>query len=155
MFTAFLAHFYNKKLTAMVLLDISKAFDSVDHKLMICKRQDAGASSSCTEWSRSYLSGRQQVVRINSALSDPLPIISGIPQGSILAPLLFSTYTNDPTSVPMKCMAKSYVDDTNIFISFDLKERTHIEEKAHIEEDRFNVGLWCCQNSLLFNPDKT
>ena len=133
MFTAFLADFYNKKLTAMVLLDISKAFDSVDHKLMICKPQDAGASSSCTEWSRSYLSGRQQVVRINSALSEPLPIISGIPQGTILAPLLFSTYTNDLTSVPMKCMAKSDVDDTKLFISFDLKEKTHTrQENPHL-----------------------
>ena len=52
-----------KKLTAMVLLDMSKAFDSVDHKLMISKLQDAGASSSCTEWFRSYLSGRQQLFR--------------------------------------------------------------------------------------------
>ena len=133
MCTAFLADFYNKKLTAMVLLDISKAFDSVDHKLMICKPQDAGASSSCTEWSRSYLRGRQQVVRINSALSEPLPIISGIPQGTILAPLLFSTYTNDLTSVPMKCMAKSDVDDTKLFISFDLKEKTHArQENPHL-----------------------
>ena len=49
----------NKKLTAMVLLDMSKAFDNVDHKLMISKLQDAGASSSCIEWFRSYLSGRQ------------------------------------------------------------------------------------------------
>ena len=52
-----------KNITAMVLLDMSKAFDSVDHKLMISKLQDAGASSSCTEWFRSYLSGRQQVFR--------------------------------------------------------------------------------------------
>ena len=49
----------NKKLSAMVLLDMSEAFDSVDHKPMISKLQDAGASSSCTEWFRSYLSGRQ------------------------------------------------------------------------------------------------
>ena len=114
MFTAFLADFYNKRLTAMVLLDMRKAFDSVDHKLMI---SDAGVSSSCTEWSRSYLSGRQQVVRINSALSEPLPIVSGIPQGSLLAPLLFSTYTNDLTSVTKKCMAKSYVAPNYLFRS--------------------------------------
>ena len=115
MFTAFLADFYDKRLTAMVLLDMSKAFDSVHHKLMI---SDAGVSSSCTEWSRSYSrSGRQQVVRINSALSEPLPIVSGIPQGSILAPLLFSTYTNDLTSVTKKCMAKSYVAPNYLFRS--------------------------------------
>ena len=143
----------NKKLTAMVLLDMSKAFDSVDHKLMISKLQDAGASSSCIEWFRSYLSGRQQVVRISSALSEPLPIVSGVPQGSILAPLLFSKYTNDLTSVPIKCMAKSYVDETKLLISFNLKQKT--PTIAHIEEDLFNVSKWCCQNYLLLNPDKT
>ena len=143
----------NKKLTAMVLLDMSKAFDSVDHKLMISKLQDAGASSSCIEWFRSYLSGRQQVVRISSALSEPLPIVSGIPQGSVLAPLLFSKYTNDLTSVPIKRMAKSYVDETKLLISFNLKQKT--PTIAHIEEDLFNVSKWCCQNYLLLNPDKT
>ena len=55
--------------------------------------------------------------------SEPLPSVSGIPQGSILAPLLFSIHTNDLTSVPIKCMAKSCVDDTKL-ISFDLKEKT-------------------------------
>ena len=137
----------------MVLLDMSKAFDSVDHKLMISKLQDAGASSSCIEWFRSYLSGRQQVVRISSALSEPLPIVSGIPQGSVLAPLLFSKYTNDLTSVPIKRMAKSYVDETKLLISFNLKQKT--PTIAHIEEDLFNVSKWCCQNYLLLNPDKT
>ena len=100
--------------------------------------QDAAASSSCTEWFRSYLSGRQQVVRINSALSEPLPLVSGIPQGSILAPLLLSIYTNDLTSVPMKCMAKSYVDDTKLLTSFDLKEKT--PTIAHIEESSIGHG---------------
>ena len=100
-----------KKLTAIVLLDMSRAFDCVDHK-MISKLQDA-----CVEWFRSYLSGRQQVVRINSVLSEPFPIVSGIPHGSILAPLLLSIYTNDLTSVPMKCMAKRYVDNTKLLIS--------------------------------------
>ena len=56
--------------------------------------------------------------------SKPLPSVRAIPQGSILAPLLFSIRTNDLTSVPIKCMAKSYVDDTNLLISFDLKEKT-------------------------------
>ena len=101
-----------KKLTAIVLLDMSKTFDCVDHKMMISKLQDG-----CIEWFRSYLSGRQQVVRINSVLSAPFPIVSGIPQGSILAPLLLSIYTNDLTSVPVKCMAKRYVDNTKLLIS--------------------------------------
>ena len=52
----------------------------------------------------------------------------------------------------MKCMAKSYVDDTKLVISFDLKEKT--PTIAHIKEDLFNVSKWCCQNFLLLNPDK-
>ena len=95
----------------------------------------------------------QQVVEINFALSEPLPIVSGIPHGSILAPLLFSIYTNDLTSVPMKYMAKSYVHDTKLVILFDLKEK--MPTKDHIEEDLLNVCKWCCQNYLLLNPDKT
>ena len=75
----------DKKLTAMVLLDMSKAFDGVE-----------GASSSCTEWFRRYLKGRQQV-RITSALSKPLPIVSGIPLGSILAPQLTTARANQTT----------------------------------------------------------
>ena len=78
---------------------------------------------------------------------------SGIPQGSVLAPLLFSKYTNDLTSVPIKCMVKSYVDETKLLISFNLKQKT--PTIAHIEEDLFNVSKWCCQNYLLLNPDKT
>ena len=52
----------------------------------------------------------------------------------------------------MKCIAKSYVDDTKLVISFDLKEKT--PTIAHIKEDLFNVSKWCCQNFLLLNPDK-
>ena len=76
--------------------------------------------------------------------SEAFPSVSGIPQGSILAPLLLSIHTNDLTSVPIKCMAKSCVDDTKLLISFDLKEKT--PTIAYLEEDLFNVSKLCCQN---------
>ena len=76
--------------------------------------------------------------------SEALPSVSGIPQGSILAPLLLSIHTNDLTSVSIKCMAKSCVDDTKLLISFDLKEKT--PTIAHLEEDLFNVRKLCYQN---------
>ena len=74
-----------KKLSAIVLLDMSKAFDSISHKILLAKLQDVGASYSVIQWFRSYLSERRQVVRINSIISEALPLVSGVPQGSILA----------------------------------------------------------------------
>ena len=69
---------------------MSKGFDSVNHETLILKLQDVGTSSHTLQWFRSYLSNRKQVVRIHSTLSEPLPVTSGVPQGSILGPLLVS-----------------------------------------------------------------
>ena len=85
----------DKKLTAVVLLDVSKAFDSLDHDILFSKLKDVGLSSEALNWFASYLTNRYQVVRINSILSDALNLKSGVPQGSILGPLLFSIYVND------------------------------------------------------------
>ena len=79
-----------KEVTAVVLLDMSKAFDSLDHKILMLKLQDVGMSPGALNWFSSYLSNRQQVVRINSALSRKLTVHSGVPRGSILGPILFT-----------------------------------------------------------------
>ena len=86
------------KYTGMILLDIQKAFDIVDHQIL-CKKLSA-LSIQSTAWFNSYLSDRKQLVNINGTESDPLPITCGVPQGSILGPLLFLCYVNDmPNSV--------------------------------------------------------
>ena len=99
----------NKQLTATVLLDMSKVFDGLHHGTLLAKLQDVGASA--LQWLRSYLSSRHQVVRINSTLSDRTQARNGVPQGSILGPLLFSIYVNDLPPISQYCSPQCYVDD--------------------------------------------
>ena len=142
-----------KQITALVLLDLSKAFDSIDHARLLYKLSILGASPSTVKWFKSYLTGRRQYVRIGSAYSDTLPITHGVPQGAILSPLLFCIYLNDLPTAPTFCNLEAYVDDSKLFMSFPLVELDAAIEK--LEQDLHSVAQWCCENHLLINPDKT
>ena len=111
-----------KKTSAVVLLDMSKAFDSVNHDILLKKLQDIGLSPSAILWGKSYLSNRYQAMRINTALSEPLLIRQDVPQGSILCPLLFLAYTNDLPSIPQHCSMDCYIDDTILLVSFQVQD---------------------------------
>ena len=78
-----------RKITALVLLDLSKAFDSINHERLLQKIANLGVSSASVQWFESYLSNQSQSVRIHSTLSDLLPLSHEVPQGAILSPLLF------------------------------------------------------------------
>ena len=83
----------------VVYLYISKAFDTINHVILLKKLENIGLSVSAPQWFESYLSQRYQAVRINSVLSDTLPVVSGVPQGSFLGALLFGIYVNDQPTV--------------------------------------------------------
>ena len=142
-----------KKTTAVVLLDMSKAFDSIHHNILLDKLRDVGVSIPALRWFNSYLTNRNQMVRINSTISDVLPLVSGVPQGSIMGPLLFTIYVNDLSTVSRNCSTECYVDDTKVYMSFNVKDCDNAI--AAVNEDLHNIRNWCFGNGLLLNPQKT
>ena len=102
----------------MVLLDLSKAFDSIDHAKLLVKMSSMGVSSSALEWFRSYMHDRQRYIRIGSQMSGICKSTHGVPQGSILGPALFNVYVNDLPRIPDCCSLESYVDDSKLHLSF-------------------------------------
>ena len=142
-----------KQITSVILQDLSKAFDSIDHARLLHKLSNVGASPSTVNWFKSYLSSRYQYVRIGSTHSDTLPITHGVPQGAILSPVLFCIYLNGLPLAPSSCNLESYVDDSKLFLSFPLIQLDAAIDK--LKQDLLSVAQWCCENHLLINPDKT
>ena len=142
-----------KKVTFVVLLDLSKAFDSIDHATLLAKLQALGVSRASLDWFKSYLSGRLQCVRIGAETSSLQGISHGVPQGSILGPALFTIYLSNIPSIPDVCSLESYVDDSKLYLSFPVAEASNVIQQ--INKDLKKIASWCCYNSLLINPEKT
>ena len=100
----------------MVLLDLQKAFDTVNHQILLQKLQAIGVNNSSLQWFQGYLSGRTQLVDIAGTYSSLKAVTCRVPQGSILGPLLFSIYVNDLPSV-VACKVLLYADDTALIVS--------------------------------------
>ena len=141
-----------KKKTLGILLDFSKAFDLIDHKILIQKLQKCGIRGLANQWFQSYLSNRLQQVEINGVLSSNICRVKhGTPQGSILGPLLFLIYISDLPACLKYSTPLFYADDTNLILSATIYD--DLITKGNIELK--NISDWVNCNKLSLNDTKT
>ena len=131
--------------------DFMKAFDKVPHKRLLHKLKMYNIGGKYRQWLESFLIGRKQTVKINGESSDSRPVTSGIPQGSVMGPVLFVLYINDlPDSLKHNSEVYLYADDTKIFR--DIKDDS---DSLKLQEDIYEMHAWSEKWLLRFHPDKT
>jgi Reverse transcriptase (RNA-dependent DNA polymerase) len=141
----------NKEFSVGIFLDLSKAFDSVDHNILLRKLENYGIRGLPLLWFKNYLSNRQQRVQCNDKLSKPSLIEYGVPQGSILGPLLFLLFINDLPNVSPALHFELFADDSNVFVS----HRSHEQIFQTLNLELHHVGDWFKANRLSLNLTKT
>ena len=137
--------------TLAAFVDFKKAFDTIDHDILLQKLGRAGIDGTNLTLLQSYLTDRSQRTIANSIVSQPHDITCGVPQGSILGPLLFLIYINDITNKLQNCCVRLYADDTVIYISGPTK--TDVCTTLQVSIDR--LSKWCDKNQLTINTNKT
>ena len=138
--------------TGLILIDLQKAFDTIDHQILLKKMKYLGFSDSTISWFSSYLENRSVIVNIEKSFSEPTTITCGVPQGSILGPVLFLLYVNDmPQAV--SCELLLYADDTCLVYSHKNVEEIEIK----LNTDFNNLCDWFEDNKLSIHlgEDKT
>ena len=138
-------------MTGILVWDLSSAFDTLDIDLFLKKMTIYGADDVTIKWFSSFLCDRQQRVRIGGVVSSPLSLVSGVPQGGILSPIIFTLYTADMELWLKTSKLTNYADDTTT----DNKSKNNNEIKLRLEEDANNVLNFMASNGLIANQSKT
>lgn len=140
----------NNTPTLAVYFDLSKAFDTIDHKILLIKLEQAGFKGTCLKLLTNYLSNRQQRSKVNNQLSTPRFITYGVPQGSTLGPLLFIIFINDLVRYISDVKLSLFADDTAFYIAD--KNVENLQDTMSRAANDFNS--WCGWNRLTLNKNK-
>jgi ribonuclease P/MRP protein subunit RPP40 len=141
-----LTAFSNSHQVDAVYTDFSKAFDRVSHKHLIAKLKAIGVGGSLLLWLESYLQGRFLQVRVAGSLSQPFPAVSGVPQGSLLGPVLFTIFINDLAQYTEGSHVLLFADDAKIF-----KEIVNVEDCEGLQNSIDLLAEWCRINEMSLN----
>ena len=139
-----------------VSLDLSSAFDTVSHSILLSRLESSfGVSGHALSWLSSYLTGRSQTVSLNGISSTSCSITSGVPQGSVLGPLLFSTFVSPVSSLLSSCNLEhqQYADDLLVYCSLTFSNFRAIV--SHMESSLSSLCYWFALNGLSVNPSKS
>lgn len=139
----------NRGQTDMILLDLSKAFDCVCHSKLIAKVEDVFGIGELSGWVKCFLNNRSQFVIYEHTLSNTVAVTSGVPQGSVLGPLLFLLYIND-IAANIKCNIKLFADDCVIY-----KEISHYSDHNELNDSLADIANWCSSWQMTLNVQKS
>ena len=141
------------KITALVLLDFSKAFDTLHHGTLLSILHFIGLSDHAVKLIKDYLEARDQVVVLNGVKSNSNVVVSGVPQGSILGPLMYLIYTIDLCRTLRHCRSHMYADDTQIYYSFPIS--SFVDAQAYINSDLAILIKFAKRLCLTINSTKS